>query len=185
MIDAELKTYINNMIDAKLSILLTANIGDSDQKNGTIENLYGNANGITQRPIAMPFGVSSKVPRGTSGVVGQSGADRFNRFFMGFFDKNRPMVGDGETSIYSVGKYEVRVLKDKIQLGKNGTFETAVVGETLAQFINALLDAIVAHDHLGNLGFPTGKPLNAAAFEAARSAFISNEEILSKDGGRF
>ena len=75
--------------------------------------------------------------------------------------------------------------KDSIKFGKDSDFEVVPVGETLKDFLVSLIELIVQHTHLGNLGYPTGVPQNAADFTQLQANNLDNEKILAKDGGRF
>lgn len=87
----------------------------------------------------------------------------------------------GESAQYSFGKYQVRVKNDKIQVGKDGTWETIVVGETLAELLGHIIDDLATHTHAA----PGAPPTTAATIVLRKTNYITNEKILGKDGGRF
>lgn len=90
-------------------------------------------------------------------------------------------VAEGEAAVYSYGKYQVRVKNDRIQVGKDGTYETVVVGETLAELLGKLIDDLATHTH----GAPGAPPTQATTISARKDSYITNNKILAEDGGRF
>lgn len=96
--------------------------------------------------------------------------------------RSRPTdLAEGEAAVYSSGKYQVRVGTDRIRVGKDGVFETVVVGETLAELLGHLIDDLAAHTH-GAVGAP---PATASTITGRKASYLTNEKILAKDGGRF
>jgi uncharacterized protein involved in type VI secretion and phage assembly len=56
---------------------------------------------------------------------------------------------------------QLRISKDKIEVGNTGQLESAVFGGTLKAKLEALCDAFIAHTHPTGVG-PSGPPANAA-----------------------
>ena len=94
-------------------------------------------------------------------------------------------MDEGESVQYSAGGYRVVCKAGEIFVGKGEDLEHMVVGETLKALLISLITHINAHTHLGNLGYPTGVPLNAADFTEDQANFLDNDKILAKDGGRY
>lgn len=186
MTDSEIARMIRQEVERQVNVILPGRSQDSSKFTESINNMFPGMPGITARPIMRPFGFISRAPDDTTQVVGRMGSHPANRLVLGHRDQNAPDPGEkGESIVYSIGGYQVRVLNGQIQLGKNGTYETMVVGDTLKEFLLALLQAIIQHTHIGNLGVETGVPLNLEAFNNAKENFVDNSKILAKDGGRF
>lgn len=186
MIDPELRRLIEDIVKQQLNIILTAKTTSSKVKTESISDLFPGMPTISDRPVMAPYGVASKPPMGTKSVVGQHGDFKGNRIVLGHRDEKRPTdLDDGEAMIYSLGKYKVKCFLDKIQIGKDGVYETVVAGETLVDFLTQFIDAFIAHTHIGNLGYPTSPINENFAAEILKANFLTNEKVLGKDGGRF
>lgn len=185
VMDAETRQFIKEEIARSMNVLLSGESGKTTESVGSIENLYPGMPPLQSRPIMMPYGFASRAPAKTLQVTGRLGSHVGARYILGHWDKERPTdLEDGESSLYCVGGYRVYAKKDRICLGKaNGTYETAVLGETLVTLLTAILNAIALHVHTGNLGAPTTPPLNAAAFTQLIVQYLSNGKILAKAGG--
>ncbi len=187
MIDAELRKFIEENIRTQLSIILTAQTETSDGKKETFSNMYPGMSSIADRPVMSPYGVASKVPRGTKSVVAQHGDFKGNRIVLGHRDESRPTedIEEGEIVIYAKDGVRVRVKNGSIELGKGGTYQKMVMGDNLKTLLVALIEAIVQHKHIGNLGFPTSPPDNASTFQNLKAQNLDNDKILAKEGGGF
>lgn len=184
MIDADDMRIIRKEIQKQVQIILSGQSGGGDVFKETIESMLPGMDNITDRPLMHPYGFSSIAPKGTIQVTARQGEHPGNRVVLGHRDSGQPTdLGIGESAIYSKSGYSVRVVAGQIELGKGGTWEPAVLGDSLNKVLTAILDAIIKHTHMGNLGFPTAPPDNAATFTA-----IENEQlktILAKDGGAY
>jgi hypothetical protein len=187
MIDSELQRYIHTeIVRYTRDIVLNALSKDSKVLTEGVDQLFPGMGPQDDRPLAHPYGFASKAPDGTLSVVLRQGDHVGNRMVIAHRDPARPVdIAQGESVQYSKGGYEVRVKNGKIEIGKGGTFETAVLGDTLQKILVAILDAIVEHTHLGNLGFPTSPPQNAAVFTQIETSQVQNGKFLAKDGGGF
>lgn len=188
MNDSELKRYIDQAIENKMNIILHGVTGDaaSSDNTETIQQLFPGQDGIKKRPVMHPYGFVSRAPDGIISVIGRIGAHVANRFVMGHRDKGRPSdLNSGESYLYSTGKYQLRVKNGKVEVGKDGVYQTLVVGEDLQAALIAIIDAIVAHTHIGNLGAPTSPPQNAATFTQIKTDQVAGGKLLAKDGGKF
>lgn len=186
MTDSDQIRFIRQEIEKQLNIILSGRTQSSAKFTEGIANMYPGMDVITERPIMRPYGIISLAPDQTTQVTGRMGTHIANRLVLGHRDQNAPEPGAvGETIVYSMGGYEVKVANGQISLGKGGEFETMVVGDTLKEFLILLLNHIIAHTHIGNLGAPTSPPQNASDFTSAKADFVDNDKILAKDGGRF
>lgn len=185
MIDAELRRFIEKEIKRQVQVVLTGATESNAALTESIASAYPGMATVPSRPLVLPYGLASRAPEGTISCVLRQGDHPGALLTVGHRDAKRPSVEVGESSLYSKDGYEVRVKNGQIQVGKNGVFETVVVGDTLKTLLSALIDAIVQHTHLGNLGYPTGAPQNAAVFSNLKAENLSNDKILAKNGGRF
>lgn len=186
MNDADVIRFIRKEVTKQVFIILSGATKDAAPTTESIESLYPGAPTLTGRPIMRPYGFISIAPDGTIQVTARQGENPGNRVVLGHRAADQPDdLESGESAVFSSGGYECRILNGKIEVGKDGDFETVVVGETLRQFLITLVNAIVAHTHLGNLGYPTGTPINAAQFTAAKADNLDNKKILAEDGGRY
>lgn len=185
MITPEIRRFIQQEIIRHMNVILSGSAGDATVNSETIESLYPGMPSIPDRPVMHPYGMASVAPKNTISVTARQGENPGNRLVLGHRDSKKPTLQTGETAIYNLNGYEVRLKGDSIALGKGGTFETAVVGETLVTLLSNLLTEISTHTHLGNMGAPTSPPQNTASFTNLKTQYIDNNKILAKDGGRF
>ena len=183
--DPEVKREIKREIERQLNIITSGEAGATTSTTEDITNWYPNMPTLPARPIMFPYGYFSRAPVGTLSVVGQQGSHPGNKLTLGHRDSAPPFHGIGESSHYSFGGYEVWMANTDIWIGKGGTYEHMVVGESLVALLTAVLNAIVSHTHEGNLGVATSPPLNASAFTALIGQYLSNNYILASDEGRF
>ena len=66
-----------------------------------------------------------------------------------------------------------------IKIGSKDATEPVVLGERLKSVLETLIDQIVSHTHIGNMGAPTSPPVNAAGFTSLKAGTISNKDILA------
>lgn len=185
MMDAETRKFILDEIKRHMHIITSGSAGATTKNTETINSLYPGMSSFPDRPVSQPYGFVSRAPQGMISVTAQQGEHPGNKMTIGHRDKNAPAVDEGESRMYSVGGYNIAVKNGEIFVGKGEVLEHMVVGETLRDFLIAVIDAIVIHQHIGNLGVPTGAPTNAATFTNLKAQNLSNDKILAKDGGRF
>lgn len=185
MIPAEVRRFIEHEIKKQMNVILSGSAGENTAMNETIENLYPGMASVQTRPVMHPYGFASRAPRNTISVTARQGENPGNRIVLGHRDANRPEIENGETSVYNMNGYELRLKGDSIVVAKGEDFETCVVGETLVELLDSILTELTTHTHLGNLGAPTSPPQNAANFTNLKTQYLANEKILAKDGGRY
>lgn len=185
MLDPETRRFISREIKKQLQIITSGEAGDTTMLTEDIANLYPGMPTITKRPVVHPYGFASRAPKGTLSVTAQQGDHPGNKLTLGHRDKNKPSIDEGESVQYSLGGYRVVCKNGELFVGKGTDLEHMVVGETLKAFLLALINHIIIHTHLGNLGVETGPPLNAGDFNTDKADFLDNNKILAKDGGRY
>jgi hypothetical protein len=143
--------------------------------------------GILARPVMHPYGYASRAPKGTVSVTARQGEHTGNRLVLGHRAPDRPNdLAVGDSVMYSVGDYRVKITSTQILISKGTDYEPLVVGETLRQFLIALIELIVEHKHVCSApSAPGGPPMNFADFQELGAENLDNEKILAKDGGRY
>lgn len=192
MNQAEIRRMIREEIAVAMQAISSGSSGtnSADGHSEDIDSLFPGLPTLIQRPVMHPFGFISRAIKGLISVTAQQGNHPGNKMTLGHRDKNAPAVDVGESAIYSNGGYIVRVYNGKIQLGKNGTFETLTCGDKLNTVLSTILDAIAQHTHsvtyIPGSNPPTQAttlaPGNASSFTSAKDQLPST---LAKDGGRF
>lgn len=184
MISDEVRSAIRIEVRRQINVLLPGTSQNSSQDSEDILNMYsGIANALPARPIVRPYGLSTCAVDGTTQVVGRLGDSEGNRVVLGHRDAKAPFPeNQGESIVYSVGGYQMRVQNDAIEIGKDGEFEPQVLGDTLTQFLISLVGLIVEHNHSEDGASP---PNNAAEFTSLQEANLDNNLILCEDGGGF
>lgn len=186
MTESEMKRLIAQEVRKNLNVILQGSSGANTEQQEDINELFPGMSAIPARPVMHPYGHVSRAPQGTLNVVAKQGEHPGNRMVLGHRDSNKPKdLEEGETMIYSVGDYRVKVSKTKIEVAKGEDYEPVVVGETLRQFLITLVELIIQHTHLGNLGYQTSPPQNFTDFQQAQEQNLDNKKILAEDGGRY
>lgn len=180
-----MRRFIVREIRKQIQIITSGEAGETTMLTEDIANLYAKMPTITKRPVMHPYGFASRAPKGTLSITAQQGDHPGNKMTLGHRDGNKPAVDEGESVQYSFGGYRVVCKNGELFVGKGTDLEHMVVGETLKAFLIALIQHIVVHTHIGNLGYPTGTPQNAADFTDLETSYLDNDKILAKDGGRY
>jgi phage gp45-like len=182
MSDSEIKQLIASEIKKQMNVILSGSSANADNISEDIQNMFPGQPTQPSRPTMHPYGFCSLAPNGTIQVVARQGDHFGNRLTLGHRAADRPKdLNGGESAVYSMGGYTFRLQNDSIMLGKGTTYETAVVGETLVQFLTMLIQEIIVHSHPA----PGAGPVDAAAFEELQTEFLDNAKVLAKEGGRF
>lgn len=178
MTEGQVRGVIRKVIRQELAqILLGSTTANKDQ-------FYSSVQRFDETPIdnnrkILPFGISSRAPVGTQGLVVPVNGDPTHLVVVGDFDANRPTLNDGESMLYDQFGHVVYCSESKIQIGTKAAAENFVLGQVFKTFANNLLQAIAEHTHIGNLGYETSPPDNAEAFVELQASPINDEEILS------
>lgn len=202
MDESQIRRLIREEVAQQLNVILNAAAGSNDSQTETISALFPGSPEIPGRPVMHPYGFVSRATQGTISVIAKVGASIQNRMTLGHRDSKRPSLQVGEAAVYSKGGftarvenekvivgeiagYQVQMTKSQILLGKGGTLEPAIMGTTAVDFFKALIELIIAHTHMGNLGIQTPPPLNIADFVQLKAQQLDNNHLLAEDGGRF
>jgi phage gp45-like len=175
--------WVRDEIKKQVNIILAGLAGVNTNSTEDINSQYPGSPVVPARPVMHPYGFVSRSSTGTMQVVARVGDHPGNRMVLGHRDANRPSdVQPGEAYLYSSGGYQIRVKNNQIQLGKNGTWETAVLGDTLQTILVSFLNIYLEHTHEGNLGFPTGVPSNESDAQDLLTNKVQKGTFLADDG---
>lgn len=179
MMDPQTQKYIRDEIKRALNIILSGAAGSNDQFSEDIDEMFPGMPTITKRPVMHPYGLSSRAPAKTLQVVARQGEHYGNRLILGHRDANRPSLGSGETILYNQYGQTIYLENGKIHIGKKTSSNPTVLGNELKELLTLILNHIMDHTHLGDLGYPTGKPINKSDFASDLADFVANKKILS------
>lgn len=202
----EIMQAIRQEVRRYVNIILSGDSGNNDQFSETINNLFPGMPSIKGRPVMHPYGLASRAPAETIQVIARQGDHFGNRVILGHRDKNRPSLNQGDTKLYNESGQVIHLEGNTVKVGNEGdgfkasisgkifvdndtgevhflsenSEENLVLGQEIKTMLQDLFALIIAHTHnSGTPGFPTGTPLNSAAFTALQSTTIDNDEILS------
>ena len=181
MMTPEMLRVVREEVRRQVNIILSGESSNSKVMSEDIQNLYPGMPGIPGRPVLHPYGYASRAPKGTISVTARQGDHPGNRVVLGHRAADRPTdLNAGESAVYSFGGYEMRFQNDSIMLGKDGTWQTAVLGEALTGILQAIVSQYNSHFHTGNLGAPTTPPTTPM-----QVTDLESNKHLCKDGGQF
>lgn len=179
MMDSSALKFIREEIQRQINVILSGSSGANDQFSEDISEMFPGMPTITKRPVMHPYGLASRAPSGTLQVVARQGEHFGNRLILGHRDANRPSMSQGETVLYNQYGQQIYLENGKIHIGKKTSSNPTVLGNELKDLLTLILNHIMDHTHLGNLGYPTGKPLNKPDFQSDLADWVSNKKILS------
>jgi hypothetical protein len=180
MTDREIKMLIRQVIREEIAHLLMGSIVENkDQLRSTFQR-FKSESGIPNARNIQPFGLSSRAPKGTDCVVSPVNGDKTHMNVLGHFDKNKPTVDDGETSLYNEFGQEIHLGEDTIKIGSKAAGENAVLGQVFKQFASDLLGILQIETHItGVPGYSTSPPEQTADYAALQASPINDEAVLS------
>lgn len=165
MIDPEVRKFLKDEIRRHLNIVLSGVSGANTEEHETIGNLFPGMPDIEKRPVSHPYGYASRAKNGTIQVNARMGDHVGNRIVISHRDANRPKdLAEGESVIYSSGGLKVYLRNGKIQIGSETSSDPVVLYNELKTLMESILTHVMAHTHIGNMGFETSAPLNNADF---------------------
>lgn len=180
MTESEIRRLIRAEIREALApimmgfVVSNENVQRSTMKRTSMEGPTPNVRNI------QPFGISSKAPPATEALFVPVNGDPTHVNMVGHFDKAKPEVTkDGETSLYDSFGHEVYLSENKMQFGSQASANPMMLGDVVQQLFSTLLELIASHNHIGNLGYPTGVPSNAAQFTELKASPVDDGAIIS------
>ena len=180
--DSETRKFIQKEIARSMNIILTATTGEvTEVDTEAIKDLFPGMGQTQPRPVMHPYGYASKALAGILNVSARSGDHVGNRIIIGHRDKDRPKdLEGGEAAVYSSGGLRIYVRNGKIQIGSGSSSDPAVLFNELKTLMESILDHIISHTHIGNLGAATGGPINKGEFETDKGKIdtIKSEKIF-------
>lgn len=180
MIDGETARFIRSEIMKQMDIIVWGmSQGNKDETTEDIGNLFGSQSTMTERQLVEPYGLHSRAPIDTIQCVGKNGEHPGSRVVLGHWDGNRPALSQGCVVLYNQFGQQIYLNNGKILIGSAAAAQNFVLGKIFQSMMSTVLGAIAAHTHEGNLGFPTGVPLNASVFSGQQSSPVNDGTILS------
>ena len=151
MVDAETRRFIVNEIKRAMNVILSSQTASTrDVETETIGDLFPGMPSIDNRPVMHPYGLASRAPPGTIGVIGRQGEHFSNRLILGHRDKNRPKdVLEGEVVLYNQFGQALYFRKKKVQIGSLNSANPAVLGDLLATFLKNILRKLLDAPNIG------------------------------------
>jgi len=180
MTERDLKMLIRQVIREEIAHLMMGSVVENkDQLRSTFQRFKAES-GIPNARNIQPFGISSRAPVGTDCVVSPVNGDKTHLNVLGHFDKNKPSVADGETSLYNNFGQEVHLGEDTIKIGSKSAAENAVLGQVFKDFASSLLTIMQSETHIVTIpGYSSLVPDQAADYAALQASPIDDEAVLS------
>lgn len=179
MTESDVITLVRKILRKELvPTLMGVLVSNQDQLRITMQR-FASEGSIPNLRNIQPFGVASRAPAGTALLVSPVGNDPSHLNVIGAFDANRPSLEDGESMLYDAYGHIVYLSQSKMQFGSKSSSENMVLGQVFKTMMDTLLTAIATHTHIGNLGYQTTPPDNAADFTNLKASPIDDDAILS------
>lgn len=178
MNDSEIRSIIRQEIKQALTPVLMGFITSNEDVKRIMAKRMSNEGPMNVRSI-QPFGLSSKAPPETQTLLVPIAGDPTNMNAVGNYDTNKPDVEDGEVSIYDNFGHEVYLSQDKMQFGSKDSANPMMLGDLVQECLSNMLQLIIEHNHMGNLGYPTGAPSNAIQFQQLKLNTVDSGDLVS------
>src|SRR5258708_7817771 len=114
MMSPEDKRWVVLAIRQQLRAIGTGAAGETTMTSEDIQSQVPGMPTIPARPISQPYGFASRAPDGMISVTAQQGEHPGNKLTLGHRDKDAPSVSVGESVMYSVGGYRVKIKNGEI-----------------------------------------------------------------------
>lgn len=133
---------IEQLVNQMVSIVLSGQTNETqiDGIAGTesIEGMFPGSPGIAARPLAHPYGLVSRAPKGTVQVTARQGEHPANRIVLAHRDINRPVLdAPGDVWLYDAHGNAIKLVDGKvvvksnaIELGEGATKGVAREGDS-------------------------------------------------------
>lgn len=127
------------------------------------------------------FGLTSSPPVDSDAIVIFPGGDRSRGVVISVEDRatREKNLAAGETCLYNAHGQKVFLKNGSIHVGSRESDNPVVLGNEIKALLQDLLTEISTHTHMGNLGFPTGPPMNAGEFQSLKASPVDDDAILS------
>ena len=180
MTESEIIKLIKNTVRTELAQTLLGFITETNDAYTTSIRRFSTDSEIGNLRIIRPYGMASRAPAGTGTVVHPVNGDPSHLLSLGDYDSiTRPNCNSGESALYDAYGHIVYLSQSKMQFGSESSANPMILGDIVQTLFENILDAIANHNHIGNLGFSTSPPINAATFESLKSSPVADGTILS------
>lgn len=179
MTESDIIKLVKRTMREQLAPILMGIVVSNESQNRSSAQRFDTDSPISNLRNIQPFGFSSRAPKGTPGLVVPIAGDPTHLNLVGHFDEGRPSGSDGETLFYNAFGQLIYLSNGKIQVGSKASAENMVLGQVFKSMMDTLLVAIKTHTHVGNLGYSTSPPENAADFDAIKASPVDDGAILS------
>jgi hypothetical protein len=179
MTEAETIRMIRQVIRTELAPILMGTVQSNESQTRSTAQRFTSETPIGNMRSIQPYGISSRAPKQTPGLIVPVNADATHLLLLGHFDEQRPVGADGETFLYNQFGQMVYLSDGKIQVGTKTSAENLVLGQVFKTFMSEFLQQFIEHTHVGNLGYETAPPSNAEDVVALKESPIDDSAILS------
>lgn len=180
MTESEIIKLVKETIKQTLAPILMGTIVSNEDVNRSTVKHFANSGPIPKARNIQPFGVASRAPAGTQGLIVPIAGDITHLNLVGHFDDGRPAVENGELCLYNQFGQQIYLESGKIHIGKKTTSNPAPVGNELKSFLLDLVAWLETHTHVITLpGLDSLPPTEVADLTAIKAANLDNDNILS------
>ena len=177
--DAETRKFIRDEIRLALAPIILGNIISNESSLRSTVQRTASDSGMENVRNILPYGISSRAPAKTTALIVPMAGDTTHPLLVGHFDETRPELNDGESAVYDAHGHVVFLSSSKMQFGSKNSANPMMLGDLVQQLLSDLIEKIATHQHLGNLGYATGTPINQAEFEALKASPVDDGSLVS------
>lgn len=179
MTESEMIRFVRKIIRQEFaSVAMSQVVTNASQLRTTFQRSTTTPPFANARNI-QPYGVSSRAPANTPCLTIPVGNNPTNVNVVGVHDPLKPSLDDGETILYDAYGHVIYLSQGQVSLGSKTASHAVPLGDILKEALDNILTALLNETHEGNLGYPTGTPINSSDFQAVKSSPVDDGTLLS------
>lgn len=179
MTDGEIRDLIRREVrEALAPIMMGFVVSNENVQRSTVKRMSMEGPIPNTRNI-QPFGIASRAPVGTEGLMIPVNSDPTHINMVGHFDKSKPDVDEGETTLYDKFGHLVYLSETKMQFGSKASANPMMLGDIVQDLFSNMLQLISDHVHIGNLGYPVGAMSKKAELLELKASPVDDGAIIS------
>jgi hypothetical protein len=194
MTESDAIRLVKQVVREALAPILLGTVVSNQSQTTTTMQRFSSEPPVGKLRNVQPYGLSSRAPAGTPGLIIPVDANATNLILAGTYDPSKPTTEDGESILYDAYGHVIYMSQEQVSLGSKTASQNLVLGQIfktfcdnlLGQLQTAMTDLATAMADISTLtvtcsapGFPSSPPINAAAFVALQAQFEAIEAQLT------
>lgn len=139
-----------DIVRQEFAQILLGQVAATDAKGRAKASRFGVETPFENTRMIQPFGLTSRPQAPMQSLVVPINGDPTHLVLVGQFDEGRPATEEGEACLYGAdGQVVYMKTGGEVLIGSQAADEPAVLGNVLAEFLTALIDALLEAPQIG------------------------------------